>query len=142
MNISNIKVGSEKCQSPLATSVTVSPILAELRHADHIIGAMLNVMTLRQKAKVHEQLSKAGVSGEGMTRANERGAVIEAATAAASPAAATPIHLTEDEKQLVTSYRAMRNGGQSIVLGVVESMARDLPRHKRPALNLVRGGVA
>ncbi len=54
-------------------------ILAELHHADHIIKVMLNAMTGTQKAKVHEQLAAAGVSGEGMTRANERLAVIEAA---------------------------------------------------------------
>lgn len=58
-------------------------LLAELRHAHHIIKAMLNAMTLQQKAKVHEELDKAGVSGEGMTRANERLAVIEAAAAQA-----------------------------------------------------------
>jgi len=54
-------------------------LLAELKHAHAIIKAMLNVMTLQQKAKVHEQLDRAGVSGEGMTRANERLAAIEAA---------------------------------------------------------------
>ena len=142
MNISNIKVGSEKCQSPLATSATVSPILAELRHADHIIGAMLNVMTARQKAKVHEQLVKAGVSGEGMTRANERGAIIEAATAAASPAAAAPIHLTEEEKLLVSSYRATLEDARGYSLDMAVHMARERPRHKLPSLHLVRGGVA
>src|SRR5476649_2965347 len=54
-------------------------LLAELKHAHAIIKAMLNVMTLQQKAKVHEQLDRAGVSGDGMTRANERLAVIESA---------------------------------------------------------------
>jgi hypothetical protein len=78
--------------TPSATARTPSPItnlLAELRHADHIIKAMLNAMTLQQKAKVHERLDQAGVSGEGMTRANERRAVIEAATAQASAAPAS-----------------------------------------------------
>lgn len=55
-------------------------LLAELHHADHIIKAMLNAMTLQQKERVHRQLAAAGVSGEGMTRANERRAVIEAAS--------------------------------------------------------------
>jgi hypothetical protein len=56
-------------------------LLAELHHADHIIKVMLNAMTCTQKAKVHEQLTAAGVSGDGMTRANERLAVIDAAGA-------------------------------------------------------------
>jgi len=58
-------------------------LLAELKHAHAIIKAMLNAMTPQQKAKVHEQLDKAGVSGDGMTRANERLAVIESAEAQA-----------------------------------------------------------
>jgi len=65
-------------------------LLAELKHAHAIIKAMLNAMTLQQKSKVHELLDKAGVSGEGMTRANERLAVIEAAEASdAAPASAS-----------------------------------------------------
>ncbi|WP_295995978.1 hypothetical protein [Rugamonas sp.] len=61
-----------------------SALLVELKMADRIIGAMLNAMTMQQKAKVHEQLDRAGVSGEGMTRANERLAVIEAAEGGAA----------------------------------------------------------
>lgn len=63
------------------TAAHAPALLAELKLADRIIGAMLNAMTTQQKAKVHQQLDAAGVSGEGMTRANERLAVIEAATA-------------------------------------------------------------
>src|SRR5471030_2225304 len=67
-----------------ATRAGAAPeLLAELKHAHAIIKAMLNVMTVQQKAKVHEQLDNAGVSGECMTRANERLAVIEAAEAQA-----------------------------------------------------------
>lgn len=54
-------------------------LLVELHHADRIILAMLATMTIQQKAKVHAELEAAGISGEGMTRANERLAVIEAA---------------------------------------------------------------
>lgn len=75
-------------------------LLAELRHAHHIIKAMLNAMTLQQKARVHEQLDKAGVSGEGMTRANERLAVIEAAAAQASTAAPVSASTKGVSKQL------------------------------------------
>lgn len=67
-------------------------LLAELKLAHRIIAAMLGAMTSQQKARVHAELDAAGVCGEGMTRANERLAVIEVATAAASspaPRAAT-----------------------------------------------------
>lgn len=66
-------------------SGTAPALLAELHHADHIIKAMLNAMTLQQKERVHEQLDAAGVSGEGMTRANERRAVMEATSASNWP---------------------------------------------------------
>ena len=46
-------------------------------------------MTSQQKAKVHQQLDAAGVFGEGMTRANERRAVIEAAGVLAQPTSAS-----------------------------------------------------
>lgn len=58
-------------------------LLAELHHADHIIKAMLNAMTDKQKATVSERLEAAGVTGEGMTRHHERLAAMEAAQAGA-----------------------------------------------------------
>jgi len=65
-------------------------LLVELQHAHAIINAMLNAMTIQQKSKVHEQLDKAGISGEGMTRANERLAAIEAAeVGSATPSSAS-----------------------------------------------------
>lgn len=67
------------------SAATITALLAELHHADHIINVMLNAMTLQQKAKVHEQLESAGVSPGDMTRANERHAVIEAAGACSKP---------------------------------------------------------
>lgn len=60
---------------------TIASLLSELQRADTIIKVMLNALTAEQKAKVHAQLDAAGVSGEGMVRANERRAVIEAASA-------------------------------------------------------------
>jgi len=65
-------------------SATVS-LLAELRHADHIIKTMLNAMTVQQQARVGAKLEADGVAGEGMTRHHERAAVI----AAAAPASAS-----------------------------------------------------
>jgi len=61
---------------------TSSALLAELHHADHIIKVMLNAMTLAQKSKCATQLEADGVSPDGMTRAHERAAVIQAANAA------------------------------------------------------------
>lgn len=58
----------------------ISPILAELRHADTIIKAMLNAMTAQQKARVGEALEADGVVTDGMSRHHERRAAIEAAT--------------------------------------------------------------
>jgi hypothetical protein len=69
---------AQRTSSPI--SITAS-LLSELQHADAIIKAMLNALTAEQKVKVHAQLDAAGVSGEGMVRANERRAVIEAASA-------------------------------------------------------------
>lgn len=60
----------------------IDSLLAELRHADHIIKVMLNAMTAQQKAKVGAQLEADGVAGEGITRHHERAAAIEAATKA------------------------------------------------------------
>lgn len=65
-------------------------LLAELQHADAIIKAMLNAMTIEQKTKVHAQLDAAGVSGEGMTRASERRTAIEAALTAQAETSAAP----------------------------------------------------
>ena len=60
-------------------------LVAELRHADHIIKTMLNAMTVHQQARVGAKLEADGVAGEGMTRHHERAAVI----AAAAPASAS-----------------------------------------------------
>lgn len=68
---------------------TISPILAELRHADTIIKAMLNAMTAQQKARVAEKLEADGVVTDGMSRHHERRAAIEAATS--EPVTSSPI---------------------------------------------------
>ena len=52
-------------------------LVNELGKADIIIHAMLNAMTLKQKSKVAAQLLASGVSPDGMTRANEREAVLK-----------------------------------------------------------------
>ncbi|MYN10297.1 hypothetical protein [Pseudoduganella aquatica] len=73
-----------------AAPAATSQLLTELQHADAIIKSMLNAMTTEQKTKVHAQLDAAGVSGEGMTRANERGATITAALAVHAETSAEP----------------------------------------------------
>ena len=55
-------------------------LLAELRHADTIIKAMLNTMTAQQKARLAEKLEADGVVTDGMSRHHERRAAMEAAT--------------------------------------------------------------
>lgn len=56
----------------------IETLINELGKADIIINAMLNAMTLDQKMKVAAQLEASGVSPDGMTRANERLAVLQA----------------------------------------------------------------
>ena len=58
------------------TKKQIDALVSELGKADIIIYAMLNAMTLEQKTKVAKQLEASGVSPDGMTRANERRAVL------------------------------------------------------------------
>ena len=53
-------------------------VTEELRKADRIINVMLNAMTLDQKTKCAEQLEAEGISPDGMTRAHERAAALDA----------------------------------------------------------------
>lgn len=75
---------------------THANLVAELRHADHIIKTMLNAMTVHQQARVGAKLEADGVAGEGMTRHHERAAVL----AAAAPASASA-QLLRIEQQAV-----------------------------------------
>lgn len=78
-------------------------LLAELRHADHIIKTMLRAMTVQQQARLGAQLEADGVAGEGVTRHHERAAVIAAATVAPAgiSTAGTAPHLLDIEAQAV-----------------------------------------
>ncbi|MFV5212724.1 hypothetical protein ACLIIZ_03215 [Azonexus caeni] len=51
-------------------------LLAELKAAHLIIRHALSIMTVEQKRKWSALNERAGVSGDGVTRANEREAVI------------------------------------------------------------------
>ena len=59
------------------TTPEIKEIIEELGRADIIIHAMLNTMTLDQKRLVAEQLLLSGVSPGGLTRANEREAILK-----------------------------------------------------------------
>ncbi|NVD74522.1 hypothetical protein HUX88_28975 [Duganella sp. BJB1802] len=85
-----------QAEKPLVVPA-ISPVLAELHHADHIIKVMLNALTIQQKAKVAEQLEAAGVAGDGMTRHQERAAAIAVATAAPTSIDATAPRMLDIE---------------------------------------------
>lgn len=55
----------------------MNDVLQELIYAHFIIGALLNHMTLEEKAAAAKVLEENGVSEEGATRFHERRAVIE-----------------------------------------------------------------
>lgn len=55
----------------------INMLVNELGRAEIIIHAMLNTMTLEQKKIVANQLLASGTSPDGMTRADERRAVLE-----------------------------------------------------------------
>jgi len=58
-----------------------SELLDELKAAHLIIRHALSIMTTEQKLKWSALNDRAGVSGDGITRANEREAVIKKAEA-------------------------------------------------------------
>ena len=65
-----------------ASLVAAAPeLLRELQAAHQIIRNSLAVMTTEQKVEWGELNERDGVAGEGITRANEREAVLEKATA-------------------------------------------------------------
>lgn len=59
------------------TQQKINLLVNELGRAEIIIHAMLNAMTSEQKMIVATQLTASGTSPDGMTRANERRAVLE-----------------------------------------------------------------
>lgn len=58
-------------------------------------------------------------------------------SASAIPAA--PAKLNADQLRIAQYFAAMEDRFQGPMLEMMESMARDFPRHKRPALRLVGG---
>lgn len=79
-------------------------LLAELRHANTIIKAMLNAMTAQQKARVAEKLEADGVVTDGMSRHHERRAAIETATSGSAAASAKPVTAGEIEDALEIAH--------------------------------------
>jgi hypothetical protein len=139
-------------QSLVAAPSTAQRLLSELQHADTIIKAMLNTMTVQQKIKVGAQLEAAGIADEGMTRYHERRAAIDAANAAAptrisrhlpsvKPVTSEPAPLTAKERDIVLAYRATDDEGQAHIAWSASYEAENYPRRAKPALQLVAGGV-
>lgn len=60
----------------MTTNSDIAALAGELSKADTIIRVMLGAMTLAQKFKVAEKLDADGISPDGMTRANERLALL------------------------------------------------------------------
>lgn len=58
-------------------NIDIRNLVNELGKAELIIHAMLNAMTFEQKMVVTSQLKAAGIIEDGMTRANERRALLE-----------------------------------------------------------------
>ncbi|RJF99058.1 hypothetical protein [Noviherbaspirillum saxi] len=72
-DLNSANVIAREVRAEHADLIAAAPdLLAELLAAEKIILAMLNVMTLEQKAQVHAKLDKDGVANEGMTRYHER----------------------------------------------------------------------
>lgn len=63
--------GSQRAE-PLIAQQLADNLAFELRAADAVIRAMLNVLTTKQKLHLAAQLEMAGLSPDGMTRAHER----------------------------------------------------------------------
>lgn len=58
-------------------NINIKNLVMELEKADRIINVMLNAMTLDQKMIVASKLKEEGIIEDGMTRANERRALLE-----------------------------------------------------------------
>lgn len=58
-------------------NINIKNLVTELEKADRIINVMLNAMTLDQKMIVASKLKEEGIIEDGMTRANERRALLE-----------------------------------------------------------------
>jgi hypothetical protein len=131
-------------------------LLSELQHADTIIKAMLNALTVQQKVKVGAQLEAAGVASEGMTRHHERRAAIDAANAAAptsatgtsrhllsmKPVTSEPAPLTADQLRFAQLYATTDDRSQGELMAFATGIAENFPRRAKPALHLVSGGAS
>lgn len=76
---------SEQCAArQAAANNSHAELLRELRAADKIIRNALQIMTPMQKMTWAQRNARDGVDGEGVTRANERKAVLDRAAGGAA----------------------------------------------------------
>lgn len=123
-----------------AAATGAPSLLAELRHADHIIKVMLNALTIQQQARVGAKLEAAGVAGEGMTRHHERAAAMAAAVAAPASASTTNGRMTAIAQQagfIVTEAQAA-NG---LLQGMPSTRGDTMPPALVRSVALMRGAA-
>jgi predicted anti-sigma-YlaC factor YlaD len=80
--VNHTTAASASTQSTSSHTGTAASLLSELSKADRIIAVMRTSMTPEQILQAAAKLEAEGVSPEGMTRRQERRAVIDAAIAA------------------------------------------------------------
>lgn len=76
----SIKVNSAEACANARLIAAAPELLAELGKADLIINVMLNRLTSEQKQICAEMIEDLRIHGQGMTRANERDALLRKAT--------------------------------------------------------------
>ena len=122
-----------------AAATGAPSLLAELRHADHIIKVMLNALTTQQQARIGAKLEAAGVAGEGMTRHHERAAAIAAAVAARASASTTGrmVAIAQQAGLIVTEAKAV----DVLLRGMPSTVGGALPPALGGSIALMRGAA-
>lgn len=122
-----------------AAATGAPSLLAELRHADHIIKVMLNALTTQQQARVGAKLEAAGVAGEGMTRHHERAAAMAAAVAAPASASTTGrmAAIAQQAGLIVTEAQAV----DGLLQGMPSTMGGAVPPALVRSVALMRGAA-
>lgn len=122
-----------------AAATGAPSLLAELRHADHIIKVMLNALTTQQQARVGATLEVAGVAGEGMTRHHERAAAIAAGAAALTSASTTGrMAAIAQQAGLIVTEAQAANG---LLQGMPSTLGGAVPPALVSSVTLMRGAA-
>lgn len=122
-----------------AAAIGAPLLLAELRHADHIIKVMLNTLTTQQQACVGAKLEAACVAGEGMTRHHERAAAIAAGAAALSSASTTGrmVAIAQQAGLIVTEAQTV----DGLLQGMPSTVGGAVPPALARSVALMRGAA-